>query len=215
VTPNAGHLKNVLKDRLLNGIYSKADLCLIDGWPIAVAASIVNKQKVPRITGSDLIPELLKKLNKDIRVGIIGGKDQIKIRQTLESIYPNLNIQVIDTTNWSDSIYDIRRLRELVQHNALSIVLLCLGHPKQEILAQELKNYDWVGARPDWIMCIGSSIDYLIGDQNRSPKFFSKLGLEWFYRLILNPKKFLKRYASAIYPSLKLITKSIQLRIFN
>jgi len=215
VTPNAGHLKQIENNQDLSTIYQEAQICLADGWPIALAASIAGKTKISRVTGSDLVPLILKELTNDIRVGIIGGNNQTKIRSVLESKYPNLNLQVVDVSQWSDSIYDIRRLRELVQYNALSIVFLCLGHPKQEILAQELKNYDWVGSRPDWVLCIGASIDFLIGDQKRAPKMFTHLGLEWFYRLISNPKKFFLRYINAIWPSLKLIFKSFRMRKFN
>ena len=215
VTPNAGHLTNIFDNPELSEIYSTAELSLIDGWPIAVAAKNASKLKITRVTGSDLLPELFTNLTKDIRVGIIGGNNELLIRQSLESRFPELNIQVIDTSQWTNSVYDIRRLRELVQYNALSIVLLCLGHPKQELLAKELKNYDWAGSRPDWIMCVGATIDFLTGEQKRAPRFFQKIGLEWFFRLVINPKKFSQRYLKAVIPSLKLIIKSFGMRKFN
>jgi N-acetylglucosaminyldiphosphoundecaprenol N-acetyl-beta-D-mannosaminyltransferase len=215
VTPNAGHLTNIFNNPELSKIYSTAELSLIDGWPIALAAKNASKLKITRVTGSDLLPELFSQLTKDVRVGIIGGYDESLIRQSLESRFPNLNIQIIDTSQWTNSVYDIRRLRELVQYNALSIVLLCLGHPKQEMLAKELRNYDWAGSRPDWIMCVGATIDFLTGEQKRAPKVFQKIGLEWFFRLVTNPKKFTRRYLSAVIPSLKLIFKSFGMRKFN
>jgi len=215
VTPNAGHLTNIFDSPELSQIYSTAELSLIDGWPIALAAKNASKLKITRVTGSDLLPELFSQLTKDVRVGIIGGNDESLIRQSLESRFPHLNIQIIDTSQWTNSVYDIRRLRELVQYNALSIVLLCLGHPKQELLAKELRNYDWAGSRPDWIMCVGATIDFLTGEQQRAPKAFQKIGLEWFFRLITNPKKFTHRYLNAVIPSLKLIFKSFGMRKFN
>jgi N-acetylglucosaminyldiphosphoundecaprenol N-acetyl-beta-D-mannosaminyltransferase len=215
VTPNAGHLTNIFDNPELSAIYSTAELSLIDGWPIAVATKNALKLKITRVTGSDLLPELFSQLTKDVRVGIIGGNDESLIRQSLESRFPDLNIQIIDTSQWTNSVYDIRRLRELVQYNALSIVLLCLGHPKQELLAKELKNYDWAGSRPDWIMCVGATIDFLTGEQKRAPKAFQKIGLEWFFRLITNPKRFAQRYLKAVIPSLKLIFKSFGMRKFN
>jgi N-acetylglucosaminyldiphosphoundecaprenol N-acetyl-beta-D-mannosaminyltransferase len=193
VTPNAGHLTNIFDNPELSEIYSTAELSLIDGWPIAVAAKNASKLKITRVTGSDLLPELFSQLTK----------------------FPELNIQVIDTSQWTNSVYDIRRLRELVQYNALSIVLLCLGHPKQEMLAKELRNYDWAGSRPDWIMCVGATIDFLTGEQKRAPKVFQKIGLEWFFRLVTNPKKFTRRYLNSVIPSLKLIFKSFGMRKFN
>jgi N-acetylglucosaminyldiphosphoundecaprenol N-acetyl-beta-D-mannosaminyltransferase len=215
VTPNAGHLKNIANDKDLADIYFNADLALIDGWPIAVAVKNASGLKAQRVTGSDLLPRLFSELTKDIRIGIFGGENELKIRQILESKYPNINIQIIDTSQWSTSVYDVRRLRELVQHNALSIVLLCLGHPKQELLAKELKNYDWAGARPDWIMCVGATIDFLTGEQKRAPKVFQVTGLEWFFRLLTNPRKFFSRYFSAIIPATRLILKSFRMRKFN
>jgi N-acetylglucosaminyldiphosphoundecaprenol N-acetyl-beta-D-mannosaminyltransferase len=215
VTPNAGHLTNIFDNPELSEIYSTAELSLIDGWPIAVAAKNASKLKITRVTGSDLLPELFSQLTKEIRVGIVGGNNELLIRQSLESRFPEINIQIIDTSQWTNSVYDIRRLRELVQYNALSIVLLCLGHPKQELLAKELKNYDWAGSRPDWIMCVGAAIDFLTGEQKRAPRFFQKIGLEWFFRLIITPKKFAQRYLNAVIPSLKLIFKSFGMRKFN
>jgi N-acetylglucosaminyldiphosphoundecaprenol N-acetyl-beta-D-mannosaminyltransferase len=215
VTPNAGHLSNIFDTPELSEIYSTAELSLIDGWPIAVAAKNASKSKITRVTGSDLLPELFTQLTKDVRIGIIGGDNELLIRKSLEKRFPELNIQIVDTSQWTNSVYDVRRLRELVQYNALSIVLLCLGHPKQELLAKELKNYDWAGSRPDWIMCVGATIDFLTGKQKRAPKVFQKVGLEWFFRLVTNPKKFLQRYINALIPSLKLIFKSFGMRKFN
>jgi len=215
VTPNAGHLKSINTETEISEIYSSADLSLIDGWPIAIAAKNATGKNVQRVTGSDLLPKLFAELNKDIRIGIIGGSNEIKIREVLEAKYPNINIQIIDTSQWSNSIYDVRRLRELVQHNALSLVLLCLGHPKQELLAKELMNYDWAGSRPDWIMCVGATVDFLIGEQKRAPRVFQVIGLEWFFRLITNHKKFSSRYLEAVIPSIKLILKSFRVRKLN
>ena len=215
VTPNAGHLKSIDTEIEISEIYTSANLSLIDGWPIAIAAKNASGLKAQRVTGSDLLPRLFPELTKDIRIGIFGGENELKIRQVFESKYPNINIQIIDTSQWSTSVYDVRRLRELVQHNALSIVLLCLGHPKQELLAKELKNYDWAGARPDWIMCVGATIDFLTGEQKRAPKVFQVMGLEWFFRLLTNPRKFFSRYFSAVIPATKLILKSFRMRKFN
>jgi UDP-N-acetyl-D-mannosaminuronic acid transferase (WecB/TagA/CpsF family) len=98
VTPNAGHLKSIATNKEIAEIYLNADLSLIDGWPIAVATKNASGEKTQRVTGSDLLPRLFSELTKDIRVGIVGGENEFKIRQVLESKYQNLNIQIIDTS---------------------------------------------------------------------------------------------------------------------
>ena len=95
VTPNAGHLTSIFGNPELSEIYSTAELSLIDGWPIAVAAKNASKLKITRVTGSDLLPELFSQLTKDVRVGIIGGSNESLIRQSLEIRFPELNIQII------------------------------------------------------------------------------------------------------------------------
>ena len=82
VTPNAGHLTNIFNNPELSAIYSTAELSLIDGWPIAVAAKNVSKLKIARVTGSDLLPELFSQLTKDVRVGIVGGNNESLIRKS-------------------------------------------------------------------------------------------------------------------------------------
>jgi N-acetylglucosaminyldiphosphoundecaprenol N-acetyl-beta-D-mannosaminyltransferase len=64
-------------------------------------------------------------------------------------------------------------------------------------------------------MCVGATIDFLAGDQKRAPKIFQVIGLEWFFRLLTNPKKFFSRYLGAVIPSIKLILKSFRMRKFN
>jgi UDP-N-acetyl-D-mannosaminuronic acid transferase (WecB/TagA/CpsF family) len=93
VTPNAGHLTNIFSNPELSEIYSTAELSLIDGWPIALAAKNASKLEITRVTGSDLLPELFTQLTKDVRVGIFGGNNESLIRQSLESRF-KLLIQV-------------------------------------------------------------------------------------------------------------------------
>jgi UDP-N-acetyl-D-mannosaminuronic acid transferase (WecB/TagA/CpsF family) len=106
VTPNAGHLTNIFDNPELSEIYSTAELSLIDGWPIAVATKNASKLKITRVTGSDLLPELFSQLTKEVRVGIIGGNSESLVRQSLESRFPDLNIQIVDTSQWTNSVYD-------------------------------------------------------------------------------------------------------------
>jgi exopolysaccharide biosynthesis WecB/TagA/CpsF family protein len=91
-------------------------------------------------------------------------------------------------------------------------LVLALGHPKQEVLAAYLKKYQVASLRV--VLCFGASVDFLIGEQIRAPKFLQQIGLEWFYRLATNPKKFLKRYSQAVWPSLVLIVSAVRARFF-
>ena len=71
------------------------------------------------------------------------------------------------------------------------IILFATGAPQSEILAHrclERSEASGVG------LCIGASIDFLLGDQNRAPKWMQRLGLEWAHRLASNPARLWRRY---------------------
>jgi Teichoic acid biosynthesis proteins len=75
LTPNAGQLVTYRENLKLRNFLLNANLRLIDGWPLAVAVSLAEGKKWPRVTGSDLLPKLFRDLDNQVRVGIIGGTD--------------------------------------------------------------------------------------------------------------------------------------------
>ncbi len=213
VTPNAGQLRSYRNNQSLREFLRAADLKLIDGWPLAVAASIVEGRKISRVTGSDLLPEIFKNLTHDTRVGIIGGSDANLITNSLNAKYPNLNLVLVNDAIWQASEQAAENIEKLCVDNNLAILILALGHPKQEILAKYLsqKNISSLSL----VLCFGASVDFIVGLQKRAPKFIQKIGLEWFYRLVLNPKRFMNRYIAALWPAIVLIISAIRLRFFR
>lgn len=212
LTPNAGHLTTYRKNQELRDFLSRAQLRLIDGWPLAFAASLAEAKKWPRVTGSDLLPKLFEILDTKTRVGIIGGSDQNQIKAKLNNLYPQLNLVLVNDEFFEESAESAKRIAQLCEENQINILVLSLGNPKQEVLAAYLKNHQVSSLRV--VLCFGASVDFLIGEQIRAPKFLQQIGFEWFYRLVTNPKKFIKRYSRAIWPSLVLFVSAVRIRFF-
>ena len=212
LTPNAGQLTTYRKNQDLRDFLSSAQLRLIDGWPLAFAASLAEAKKWPRVTGSDLLPKLFETLDSSTRVGIIGGSDQNQIKAKLKNLYPQLNLVLVNDEFFADTEDSAKRIAQLCEEHQITILVLALGHPKQEVLAAYLKKYQVASLRV--VLCFGASVDFLTGEQIRAPKFLQQIGLEWFYRLATNPKKFIKRYSQAVWPSLVLIVSAVRARFF-
>ena len=73
------------------------------------------------------------------------------------------------------------------------VVALCLGSPKQEQLFADLERV----AGPDFsgvYLCVGATVDILAGRVNRSPELLRRMGLEWAYRLVHEPRRLWHRY---------------------
>ena len=74
------------------------------------------------------------------------------------------------------------------------IVFLALGTPKQELwIARHRKELDFGVA-----LCVGAGIDYFAGVQRRCPKFLARIGAEWIWRLLSEPKRLGRRYAQCL-----------------
>lgn len=159
------------------------------------------------IKGSDLTRDLLEyaaKNNKNIlvldnRVNDIRSVFDLKkstvqenLKQLLEEKYPGITVQVIFT--WDMASDGIAHLIEL-QH--ISYVFSCLGMKTQEQALIDIWHYLPTSQSVVWFG-VWASIDFLLGLQKRAPRVFQKLGLEWFYRLILEPRKRWKRIYTAV-----------------
>lgn len=213
LTPNAGQLASYRKNSRLRNFLLKANLRLIDGWPLAVAVSVAEGKKWPRVTGSDLLPKLLANLNNEVRVGIIGGLDRSIILTRLKNKFSNVNLVLVNDDFWEVSIDSSKKIASLCEEADITLLILALGHPKQELLAEAMSKQKILGLK--LVLCFGASVDFLIGSQKRAPVFLQKIGFEWLYRLALNPKKFAKRYLSAIWPSIILLISAIRLRFLK
>jgi exopolysaccharide biosynthesis WecB/TagA/CpsF family protein len=145
---------------------------------------------LPVVTGSDLTRELLEAAEPNTSVAVIGGGSDLVER--LRERFPNLVI-------WQHRapmglLHNIEALGEAVDFAVgvkARFTMIAVGSPQQELLAHAIQS------RPDATglgLCIGASLDFLIGEQVRAPMAFQKAGLEWLYRLGSNPRRFWRRY---------------------
>ena len=86
---------------------------------------------------------------------------------------------------------ELETINKKINESKANILFVGFGAPKQEMWA--FKNYKYLD-HIDSIICSGASIDFQSGHQKRAPELYRKLGLEWFYRFLHNPKRLFKRY---------------------
>jgi exopolysaccharide biosynthesis WecB/TagA/CpsF family protein len=82
-------------------------------------------------------------------------------------------------------------LQYIEANSPFRFCLLAIGSPQQETIAQLLKAR---GRAKGMALCIGASVNFLTGDERRAPQWMQKLGCEWLYRLLQDPKRLAKRY---------------------
>jgi len=186
-------------------IIHSANLVIPDGIGVEIGLKILG-HNVRRIPGIEFAKRLITEFTKNSEpVAFIGAKPEIieKAVQNLKSEYENLNICYQQDGYFKD---DERVLEELKSSGA-KLVLVALGSPKQEFFINEAQK-----RLPEAVLIgIGGSFDVWSGVVKRAPVIYQKLGLEWLYRTVKEPKR-LKR----IFPTLPLfILKVMEEKIFG
>ena len=190
-TPNSEIILHAYKNPDYCQILNRAGLITPDGIGVVYASKILGRALPERVSGFDLACRLLKQcapLGKTLY--LFGGKPGVAERaaEKIVSLYPGINIVGI-----SDGYFDAEKEKQIVadiNEKKPDILFVCLGFPKQEC---------WIDAHSDLnakvAMGIGGSLDVFAGEVKRAPQFFQKAGLEWLYRLMKQPSRFVRMLA--------------------
>ena len=181
------------KDKSFRNKVNRADLVLADGRPISIASKLLHRKSQERITGMEFIETILEKPDpKNISVFIYGSTNEVidAMRKKISSNYPNVCLAGAISPPFRELTGDEVNLHiEKINRSGANIVLVALGCPKQEKWMAE--NYQRIHAV---LLGIGGALPVVAGLQKRAPKWMQNLALEWFYRLLQQPKRLFSRY---------------------
>lgn len=173
-----------------------ADLILADGQPI-VWRSKLGKNALPeRVAGSQMIYDLAQRgSQKGWSIYFLGGEEGVaeKCAKELVKHYPGIRIAGIESPPF-------RQLTESEQHeqderirdSGADLLLVAFGQPKGERWIHA--NYRRLGV-PVSIQ-LGASFDFIAGTAKRAPVIWQKIGMEWMYRMLSDPKRLIPRYTA-------------------
>ena len=193
ITINPEMIEFALKNEDFSSIINNAELVIPDGMGIKIALAIngINQIRIPGIEYSKKMIEICA--NSNIPIGMVGATKQVieKAMENLKNEFPKLNIAY-----YRDGFFqsgDEPQIIQEIKNSSARFILVALGSPKQEFFIDNgrkaINNAVWIG--------VGGSFDVWSGVVKRAPVIFRKLGLEWFYRVIDNPKRI-----SRIFPTL-------------
>lgn len=198
VTINPEMISAAQKNSDFAEIINSAELVVADGIGVEIGLKILG-YKVKRIAGIDLGKTLIEKFTASGKsVAMIGAKPGVvdSAIENLSKEYQNLNV-VYSHDGYFDNDEDI--IESVISANP-DLILVALGSPKQEFfihnLKEKLPNSTLIG--------LGGSFDVWAGVVERAPIIYQKLGLEWLYRTLKEPKRF-KR----IFPTLPLFVLKV------
>ena len=189
-TPNVDHIVTAESHAGLRDAYAAADLSVADGQWVVWASRLLGTPLPEKISGSDLLLPLARAAGQKGRsIFLLGGAPGIaeEAARRLEkegALICGLESPRIDLAEPQDAL--VARIAGARP----SLVLVALGCPKQELWIHRHR----ARLRPAVLVGIGATLDFLAGRVRRAPPWVSRTGLEWAFRLALEPRRLARRY---------------------
>ena len=184
VTANPEIVLRCREDAAYAAAVNGAKLVLADGVGDLCAARILGTPLPGRVAGADLVPRLLARLaERGGSVFLYGARPGVAERagESLQSACPGLRIAGTENGYISDET----ALLEALEREKPDLLLLGLGAPRQELwMARNRQKINAV------MIGVGGLLDVFAGDIPRAPETWQRLGLEWLYRLLCEPRRF-------------------------
>jgi N-acetylglucosaminyldiphosphoundecaprenol N-acetyl-beta-D-mannosaminyltransferase len=196
VTPNPEILSYAYENSDYAEALRSADFSLPDGIGVVVVG-LFSGQKFERFPGADLTADLLTLAqDKKYKIAIldkVGGlSTQSDLKNKLSVIYPAVNFEVWKVDR---QIEDFQSVVQSINEYQPDFLLVSVGFPVQERFIAKYKNQ----LNCKLALAIGGSLDFIIGNRKRPPKFIRKFGMEWLYRLAEDPMYRVKRVFKALF----------------
>lgn len=201
VAINPEKILTARKDEKLKGSLNKADYQIPDGMGVILASIIKGGKIKSRITGVDTFTKICElAANEGFKIFLYGAKEEqvLGAKNKLISMYPTIQIAGHQNGYEKDEAKVIKKIND----SKAQILFVALGSPKQEDFTY--RNFDKLNI--NIFQGVGGSFDVISGNIKRAPEWMKNTGLEWFYRLLKEPKR--------IFRQVKLI-KFIFLAIFS
>lgn len=181
-------------NKLFSEALKNAHSLLADGIGISIALTLITGRSIPRCTGSQIFNEVNKSLNEQMgSVFFIGSSDEnlYDLVSKFATEFPQIVIKgsYSPAYNYEISEKDTNCIRKKLALCKPDVVWVGLGSPKQDLWI--FKNIDTLEAK--LFLAIGAVFDFYTGNIKRPPILFQKVGLEWFGRLLIEPKRLWKR----------------------
>jgi exopolysaccharide biosynthesis WecB/TagA/CpsF family protein len=197
-TLNLDHVVKLQQRADFRAAYRRARFVTADGFPIVVLSRLLG-MRVRRTTGADLIEPLCEEAQREgLPVFLLGSNEHTLSITThrLKEMFRGIRIagHYAPGQNFDPYSNEADLAIDRIRVSGARLCFVALGAPRQEIFAARcLDELDGTG-----MLCIGAALDFIAGTQTRAPSITQKVGLEWAWRILQEPRRLVPRYARCL-----------------
>jgi N-acetylglucosaminyldiphosphoundecaprenol N-acetyl-beta-D-mannosaminyltransferase len=174
-------------------VMNQADLVTPDGMPLVWGLKLLGSSGATRVYGPDLTPALLEMAAASgLSVGFYGGSPPTlrSLREVFAKRFPGLQIGYAFSPPFRPlTAGEDRAIIEEINRSAVKILFIGLNTPQQDY---------WMAAHKGRVQAVmigvGAAFDFLAGTKPQAPRWMMRIGLEWSFRLLTEPRRLWKRY---------------------
>lgn len=189
---NAAKLVAMRDDAELRTVVAESELVTADGQAVVWASRILGDPLPERVTGVDLMHRLFEvSAQRGYKVFILGAKQEVLEEAVAELMRRHPGLPLVGYRNgyfkpdeWGEVAREIRDAQP-------DLLFVAITSPTKELFLGRYREFMNV----PFVMGVGGAIDIVAGITRRAPVLWQKLGLEWLYRLLQEPRRMAKRYA--------------------
>ncbi len=180
--------------RVLDSFYMN----LADGMPAVWTSRLKGDKRIERCYGPDFFSAvMIASATLGIRHYFCGGKEGVaaELQAVSGRRFRNPNVIGLYSPPFRDlADEEIRQLAEEINGLDIDVVWIGLSTPKQEQLAFRLAQHTHV----HFLCTVGAAFDFHTRHLRQAPRWIQRLGLEWLFRLIMEPRRLWKRYVAVV-----------------
>ncbi len=196
-TLNPDHLYHLQRNAEFLSAYRQADFITSDSKYVYWSLGWLGRRIKEKVSGSDIVPSFCwhHRSNSDVKVFLLGAGPGIAQR-ALERINERCGRDVVvgahsPSMQFVNDADEIERVIEIINASGANVLIVGLGAPKQEIW---MVRYRSRMPKVNVFMGVGATIDYEAGAVARAPRWMTRNGLEWVYRVVTEPRRYWRRY---------------------
>ncbi|NQV89930.1 WecB/TagA/CpsF family glycosyltransferase [Candidatus Uhrbacteria bacterium] len=218
VTPNAEFILEARKNPAFKALLNKSDLSVADSISLHYAIIALTKNRLEhRYPGVDLLPIICELAEKQKSHVLLLGGDRGSADTSAEVLgnqFKDLSIAGMDPgmIAWNGNTLNIsKHLIEQIQKEEPVVIAVGLGQVKQEQFINQIKPQCpsvkiWIG--------VGGSFEMISGQKKRAPNFFSRIGIEWLWRLFIEPTRWRRIMQAVVIFPIVVALSTLRRRIF-